>query len=36
MKGLHHVEIWVPDIDEVSSSWGWLLERLGFELTRAM
>lgn len=33
MKGLHHVEIWVPDIDEVSGGWGWLLERLGLALT---
>ncbi|WP_447912428.1 VOC family protein [Microbacterium phyllosphaerae] len=33
MKGLHHVEIWVPDIDEAVSSWGWLLTRLGLELT---
>lgn len=33
MKGLHHVEIWVPDIDEVSGGWGWLLERLGLGLT---
>lgn len=33
MKGLHHIEIWVPDIDEASGSWGWLLERLGLDLT---
>lgn len=33
MKGLHHVEIWVPDLDEASRSWHWLLTRLGLELT---
>lgn len=31
MRGLHHVEIWVPDIDEAARSWGWLLGRLGLE-----
>lgn len=30
-RGLHHVEIWVADIDRARSSWGWLLPRLGFE-----
>lgn len=33
MKGLHHIEIWVPDLEEASRSWGWLLERLGLALT---
>ena len=33
MKGLHHVEIWVPDLDQASESWGWLLTSLGMELT---
>lgn len=33
MRGLHHVEIWVPDIDEASRSWGWLLQRLGATLS---
>lgn len=33
MKGLHHVEIWVPDLGEASRSWHWLLTRLGLELT---
>ncbi|KNY07481.1 VOC family protein [Microbacterium sp. GCS4] len=33
MKGLHHVEIWVPDIEEAARSWSWLLERLGLEQT---
>ena len=29
---LHHVEIWVPDIDRARASWGWLLEELGYEV----
>ena len=33
MKGLHHVEIWVADLDEAVDSWGWLLARLGLEVT---
>lgn len=33
MRGLHHVEIWVPRLDEVVDSWSWMLARLGFELT---
>ena len=32
MRGLHHVEIWVADIEAASRSWGWLLGRVGFEL----
>lgn len=28
---LHHVEVWVPDLDRAVASWGWLLERLGYE-----
>ncbi|WP_394941098.1 VOC family protein [Psychromicrobium sp. YIM B11713] len=30
MPGIHHVEIWVADIDEARQEWGWLLIRLGF------
>ncbi|WP_329335094.1 VOC family protein [Streptomyces sp. NBC_00663] len=26
---LHHVELWVPDLERAVTSWGWLLERLG-------
>ncbi|MFI8340910.1 VOC family protein [Streptomyces sp. NPDC085639] len=26
---LHHVELWVPDLDRAIASLGWLLERLG-------
>ncbi|GIG95879.1 hypothetical protein Pma05_24520 [Plantactinospora mayteni] len=28
--GLHHVEIWVPDLDRATTSWGWLLGELGW------
>lgn len=28
---LHHVELWVPDIDRASAQWGWLLTELGYE-----
>ncbi|RWZ53238.1 glyoxalase [Labedella phragmitis] len=28
--GLHHVELWVPDLDRASVSWGWLLRQLGW------
>ena len=27
---LHHVEVWVPDLDRAVASWGWLLETLGY------
>ena len=29
--GLHHVELWVPDIARAERDWGWLLGRLGYE-----
>jgi len=29
---LHHVELWVPDIDRATGSWGWLLRKLGYQL----
>jgi catechol 2,3-dioxygenase-like lactoylglutathione lyase family enzyme len=29
---LHHVEVWVPDLQRAASSWGWLLEQLGYTL----
>lgn len=29
---LHHVEIWVADLESARTEWGWLLERLGYEL----
>ncbi len=28
---LHHVELWVPDLERAVRSWGWLLESLGCE-----
>ncbi len=30
-NGLHHVEVWVPDIARALDSWGWLLDALGYE-----
>jgi catechol 2,3-dioxygenase-like lactoylglutathione lyase family enzyme len=29
---LHHVEIWVPDLDRAVVSFGWLLDALGYTL----
>jgi len=28
--GLHHVELWVPDLARAVASWGWLLQELGY------
>jgi catechol 2,3-dioxygenase-like lactoylglutathione lyase family enzyme len=28
--GLHHVEVWVPDLAGAVTSWGWLLGELGW------
>jgi catechol 2,3-dioxygenase-like lactoylglutathione lyase family enzyme len=28
---LHHVELWVPDLERATASFGWLLESLGYE-----
>jgi catechol 2,3-dioxygenase-like lactoylglutathione lyase family enzyme len=28
--GLHHVELWVADLDAAVASWGWLLGELGW------
>jgi catechol 2,3-dioxygenase-like lactoylglutathione lyase family enzyme len=30
---LHHLELWVADLAEAQASWGWLLGRLGYELS---
>ena len=30
--GLHHVEVWIPDLAAASRSWGWLLGELGWTL----
>jgi catechol 2,3-dioxygenase-like lactoylglutathione lyase family enzyme len=27
---LHHVELWVPDLERAKAQWGWLLTRLGY------
>ena len=29
--GLHHVELWVPDLAAATGSWGWLLGELGWQ-----
>jgi len=31
---IHHLQLWVPDLSRAESSWGWLLEELGYELAR--
>ncbi|MFI6346499.1 VOC family protein [Streptomyces sp. NPDC050560] len=28
---LHHIELWVPDLERARTTWGWLLTRLGWE-----
>ena len=28
---IHHVELWVPDIDRAAAQWGWLLTELGYQ-----
>jgi len=30
---VHHLELWVADLNEAIESWGWLLERLGYQLS---
>ena len=32
---IHHLQIWVPDLARAETSWGWLLEELGFTTTRS-
>lgn len=32
MAGIHHVEVWIADIEEARAEWGWLLQELGFTL----
>jgi catechol 2,3-dioxygenase-like lactoylglutathione lyase family enzyme len=29
---LHHVELWVPNLDRAVATWGWLLGELGYQL----
>ncbi|KRE79574.1 VOC family protein [Arthrobacter sp. Soil763] len=31
LGALHHVELWVPDLERARHEWGWLLTRLGHE-----
>jgi len=31
---IHHLQLWVPDLRRASTSWGWLLERLGYRADR--
>lgn len=35
VRGFHHVELWVVDLDRARSEWSWLLDRLGFALDAA-
>jgi len=30
--GLHHIELWVPNLARALGEWGWLLRELGYEL----
>lgn len=30
MAGFHHVEVWVADLPQARSEWGWLLSEVGF------
>lgn len=32
---LHHLELWVPDLERSTASLGWLLTRLGWEVFQA-
>lgn len=32
---LHHVEIWVPDLQRAVDSLGWLLEAMGYKLSQS-
>ena len=29
---LHHVEMWVPNLDRATATWGWLLGELGYDI----
>jgi catechol 2,3-dioxygenase-like lactoylglutathione lyase family enzyme len=29
--GVHHIELWVPDLSRAEDSWGWLLQTLGWQ-----
>jgi catechol 2,3-dioxygenase-like lactoylglutathione lyase family enzyme len=32
VPGIHHVEVWIADLEQAQREWGWLLGRLGFVL----
>jgi catechol 2,3-dioxygenase-like lactoylglutathione lyase family enzyme len=32
---LHHLLLWVPDLDRAAMSWSWLLSELGYDLERS-
>jgi len=34
MPGIHHIELWVANLDDALEQWGWLLGELGFERTQ--
>jgi catechol 2,3-dioxygenase-like lactoylglutathione lyase family enzyme len=29
---IHHIELWVPNLDKAITSWGWLLTALGYRM----
>jgi catechol 2,3-dioxygenase-like lactoylglutathione lyase family enzyme len=33
---LHHLTLWVPDLDQAERSWGWLLGELGYVIDRSL
>ena len=33
---LHHLTLWVPDLDRAKESWGWLLGELGYARDRSI
>jgi catechol 2,3-dioxygenase-like lactoylglutathione lyase family enzyme len=33
---LHHLTLWVPDLDRAEQSWSWLLGELGYVLDRSV
>jgi catechol 2,3-dioxygenase-like lactoylglutathione lyase family enzyme len=33
---LHHVTLWVPDLNQAERSWGWLLGELGYVIDRSL
>jgi hypothetical protein len=33
MAGIHHVEIWLDELEAVRREWGWLLQCVGFRVS---